>query len=63
VGEHRARRHRLAAARGPRPARNYFALSATDKRLCWLDRDNQLPAKRALECVDIANKGEEPRSS
>jgi len=42
----------------PVPARNYADLQATDKRLCWLDRDVELPPKEALGCVDIGNKGE-----
>ena len=44
----------------PVPPRNYGALQATDKRLCWLDRDVQLPPKQALGCVDIDNKGDSP---
>jgi len=44
----------------PVPPRNYSALQVTDKRLCWLDRDVELPPKQALGCVDIGNKGESP---
>lgn len=45
----------------PVPPRNYEALQATDKRLCWLERDVELPVpKRSLGCVDIGNKGENP---
>jgi tricorn protease len=44
----------------PVPPRNYAALQATDKRLCWLDRDVELPPKHALGCVDIGNKGDNP---
>ena len=45
----------------PVPPGNYGDLQATDKRLCWLERDVELPApKRALACVDINNKGDNP---
>ena len=46
----------------PVPAGNYSALEATEKRLCWLDRNEALPPKRALQCVDIANKGDAPET-
>ncbi len=44
----------------PVPPRNYAALHATDKRLCWLDRDVELPPRQALGCIDIGNKGDNP---
>jgi tricorn protease len=45
----------------PVPPRNYGDLQATDKRLCWLERDVELPSpKQALACVDIGNKTDSP---
>jgi tricorn protease len=46
----------------PAPAGNYSSLQATDKRLCWTDRDGDMPPKQALACLDIANKGEAPET-
>ena len=46
----------------PAPAGNYSSLQATDKRLCWTDRDGDAPPKQALACIDIANKGEAPET-
>jgi len=46
----------------PVPAGNYGDLQATDKRLCWLDRNDDAQPKRALACVDIANKGDAPET-
>ena len=43
----------------PVPAGNYDSLQATEKRLCFLDANNESPRKSALQCVDIANKGDE----
>ena len=43
----------------PAPPGNYTSLQATDKRLCWLNGDNEVPRKLALQCLDIANKGDE----
>jgi tricorn protease len=37
---------------------NYSDLQATDKRLCWLDRNTEPRPKRNLQCVDIANKAD-----
>ena len=37
---------------------NYSDLQATEKRLCWLDRNTEPRPKRNLQCVDIANKGD-----
>jgi tricorn protease len=42
----------------PVPAGNYSKLQATDKRLCWLNRDDEMPRKLELECADIANKSD-----
>ena len=44
----------------PVPPRNYASLQVTDKRLCWLDREVELPPKKALACIDIGNKTENP---
>jgi len=46
----------------PAPAGNYSSLQVTDKRLCWTDRDADLPPKQALACLDIANKGDAPET-
>ena len=46
----------------PVPPGNYSQLQATGKRLCWLDRSGETPPKRALACVDIANKGIPPET-
>jgi tricorn protease len=42
----------------PTPAGNYSSLQATEKRLCWLERGEEAPPKRALACIDLANKGD-----
>jgi len=42
----------------PAPPGNYAALSATEKRLCWLNFDRSNPDKTALDCLDISNKPE-----
>jgi tricorn protease len=44
----------------PAPAGNYDSLQATDKRLCWLDSSDEAQPKSALQCLEIANKGEPP---
>jgi tricorn protease len=44
----------------PVPARNYHALQATDKRLCWLDHDVELPPRNTLACIEIDSKWENP---
>jgi tricorn protease len=41
---------------------NYFSLQATDKRLCYLSRDDEAPPKIALQCMEIANKGDAPET-
>jgi len=46
----------------PLPPGNYSDLQATQKRLCWLDRDESMPPKRNLACADIANKGDPPET-
>ena len=43
----------------PAPAGNYGSLQATGKRLCWLNANNEVPRKQALQCLDVANKGDE----
>jgi tricorn protease len=46
----------------PVPPGNYFDLQAGEKRLCWQERDEGVPPKRNLSCVDIANKGDPPEA-
>ena len=46
----------------PVPAGNYSSLQAAEKRLCWLDRNEDEQSKRAVACVDIANKGDAPET-
>ena len=46
----------------PAPPGNYDNLAATSKRLCWISHDLENPDKNALECLDIANKGDKPES-
>ncbi len=46
----------------PVPAGNYSRLQAAPKRLCWLDRPGQDFSKTALQCLDIANKGDKPET-
>jgi len=41
---------------------NYSSLQATDKRLCFLSRNDDAPPKEALDCVDVANKGDAPET-
>jgi tricorn protease len=43
----------------PAPAGNLSELEAGDKRLCWLDASDDVTPKRKLQCLDIANKGDE----
>jgi tricorn protease len=47
----------------PAPPGNYSDLQASEKRLCWLDRDDEATPKRALTCLDIANKGDAPETA
>ena len=44
----------------PVPAGNYHSLQSTEKRLCWLNASNDEDHKNALQCIDIANKGDDP---
>ncbi len=46
----------------PAPPGNYGNLTATGKRLCWINYDRANPDKHALECLDVANKGDKPES-
>ncbi len=46
----------------PAPPGNYDSLQATDKRLCWLNANEEVPPKLALQCLDVANKGDEPET-
>lgn len=46
----------------PAPAGNYDSLQATEKRLCWVNSTNEPGAKYSLQCLDIANKGDEPET-
>jgi tricorn protease len=47
----------------PVPAGNYESLTATAKRLCWIDTPDQTQReKTVLECLDIANKGDKPET-
>jgi tricorn protease len=46
----------------PAPAGNYSNLQMTDKRLCWLDASDEPDPKNVLQCMDIANKGDEPET-
>jgi tricorn protease len=43
----------------PAPAGNYDSLQAGDKRLCWLNASDDSREHRSLQCLDIANKGDE----
>src|SRR6202453_2084902 len=43
----------------PAPPGNYGDLQATDKRLCWLNASDDRGEHLALQCLDIANKGDE----
>ena len=47
----------------PAPAGNYGSLQATDKRLCWLNATDEVKPKASLQCLDIANKGDEQDTS
>ncbi len=44
----------------PAPAGNYSNLSTTEKRLCWLNSNDEPRPQQAVQCFDIANKGDEP---
>ena len=44
----------------PAPAGNYFGLQAGDKRLCWGNASDARGEHVSLQCLDVANKGDEP---
>jgi tricorn protease len=46
----------------PAPPGNYENLQAAEKRLCWLNTNSDPEPKRNLQCLDIANKGDEPET-
>ncbi len=46
----------------PVPPGNYSSLQTADKRLCWLQQNEEMPPKQALQCVDIANKADPPET-
>ncbi len=43
----------------PAPPGNYGGLQATEKRLCWLNASDDRGEHVAMQCLDIANKGDE----
>ena len=43
----------------PTPPGNYDDLQATEKRLCWINASDDQGEHLALQCLDIANKGDE----
>ncbi|MGO9340764.1 MAG: S41 family peptidase [Terracidiphilus sp.] len=43
----------------PTPPGNYGSLQATEKRLCWLNASDDRGEHLSLQCLDIANKGDE----
>src|SRR5262249_7989691 len=43
----------------PVPAGNYGNLMATEKRLCWLNDGDNTHQHLGLQCIDVANKGDE----
>jgi tricorn protease len=43
----------------PAPPGNYGSLQTTEKRLCWLNSSDDRGEHLALQCLDIANKGDE----
>lgn len=42
----------------PAPAGNDFNLQITDKRLCWMNANDERFQHISLQCLDIANKGD-----
>jgi len=46
----------------PVPPGNYDSLQAAEKQLCWLSRDDEATPKVALQCLEIANKGDAPET-
>jgi tricorn protease len=43
----------------PAPPGNYGSLQATEKRLCWMNSNDDQGQHQSLQCLDIANKGDE----
>ncbi|SNT30836.1 tricorn protease [Granulicella rosea] len=43
----------------PAPSGNFRSLQITDKRLCWLSSPDESEPRAQLQCLDIANKGDE----
>jgi len=43
----------------PVPPGNYDSLQATDKRLCWLNDADNTHEHVGLQCLDVANKGDD----
>src|SRR6201998_51680 len=43
----------------PAPPGNYGSLQATEKRLCWLNASDDKQEHMTLQCIDIANRGDE----
>jgi len=43
----------------PVPPGNYGRLQAAEKRLCWLNDGDNTHQHMALQCVDVANKGDD----
>ena len=54
----------LAARLTEVPAKpgNYGDLQVTEKRLCWLSAGEDEERGRALQCLEVANKGDEPET-
>jgi tricorn protease len=46
----------------PVPPGNYESLTAPGKRLCWIAVNPGDREKNALECVEVANKGDKPEA-
>jgi tricorn protease len=44
----------------PAPPGNYDKLQVAEKRLCWLNASDDAHEHMAVQCFDIANKGDEP---
>lgn len=44
----------------PAPPGNYDNLQTTEKRLCWLNSADDSDEHQSVQCLDIANKGDEP---
>jgi tricorn protease len=46
----------------PAPPGNYDSLQVTEKCICWLNASDEPQPKQALQCLDLANKGDEPET-